>query len=357
MQSLRRYWPRLTLRRLFIALTVGCLLLAGAGYYGRTVAIAKWLEREDISFMWWADEGDGNGYGPKDVYLRGDRLQPQHWRALGELRTLGFVYICECSVGAEQLRQLPRDIAVLEFADCEISAAVLWELERFSKLKRLSFQDCRLPGGDWGQVRLSPTVRLLTSYQTSGLPSSYTWLSANRELTDLYFIKSDITDESLATMPASLKIENLSLTSTEVTDQGIAHLRSWTALRNVGLRNTKVTDASMTTFIAAPPESLDIRGTAITPQGVAMLVTMPQLKKLYCDSQMIDEIVALRISERDSELELHVIGESFLLRCLMNEWPSLQPLQLLGPLSAEESAKLGTEAVDHPTRPQVIIHP
>src|SRR5262245_37168750 len=121
MKFFRFSWPRVTLRWLFALLTLSCVLLAAVAYYGRTVAVAKWLQSEGLELeSWWYDEYDGRDYGPHEVYLIAETPR-RHWRALKHVRSLQSAYIINVHVTGEEIRNLPDCIAHLTISNSTIS--------------------------------------------------------------------------------------------------------------------------------------------------------------------------------------------------------------------------------------------
>jgi hypothetical protein len=80
---------------------------------------------------------------------------------------------------------------------------------------------------------------------------------------------SGITDEGLQYLVGFEHLESLSLSSVEISDGGLLNFRSLTNLHVLTLRETKVTDRGLDALKGLRLTSLDVRRSAVTPDGVA----------------------------------------------------------------------------------------
>ena len=322
-------WPRLTLRRAFVLLTLCCVLLAAVAYHGRVAIITVALHQQDAVSLGW-HTFDERGYGPRDATI-GPEASSGHWLAVSQLDTLDYLLIGQLHVTAQHLQYVPDQITGLTFWECTFDDDALLELRRFYQLRSLRIDDCQLPSLDWEQVRLDDNLKLLEFYDSPGHPQDFAWLSSYRDLTILFFSNTSLDDAMLATLASDTPAERLYIGKTNITDAGVAHLQSWPHLRGLSLPHTQVTDECVPTLVKLQLEELDVRGTVITAAGLAQLVTMPELRKLHCDGACIDDTVAALLNERGEKLELRVRRDSIPLLRLLCDWRGPAPKTYPGP--------------------------
>jgi hypothetical protein len=177
----------------------------------------------------------------------------ENLRSLHNLNTLFLSGTGITDDGLVNLTRLPR----LEFLDISGTAVTDTGLRNLGGLHSLESLD--LDG-----TRVSDAgVRFLR-----GFP----------KLCDLRIGSTGITDDGLPALSEMPALRHLSLRKTQVTDAGMAHLRGLANLRHLNLRETEITDAGLESVTGNTKlESLDLEGTGVTDAGLAFLARLPAL--------------------------------------------------------------------------------
>jgi hypothetical protein len=161
-----------------------------------------------------------------------------------------FAQVSEMSFGRETtdvdlecLRSL-RDVLVLGLNGTKITDAGLDHVDGLTRLGALHLRGTKIT--DAGLQHLRGLQQLMTL--------------------DLGINK--LTDAGLENLRGLVQLKFLMLDNTKISDIGLEHLRRLTQLQELSLSGTLITDASLEQLKALPLQSLDVRGTAVTQDGI-----------------------------------------------------------------------------------------
>ena len=285
--------PRLWIPRPLMAL-VGMLLVIG-------VALAAWTyeyARSRIDAIEYVTStGGGIHFEPAPAYLP-EWLPIPRWMQTAEA----------VSIGAQSPCDLQRVIALHETETLYLTGRLTFDalqpVQKLRKLKRVALS--MTAGPDVGRA-LRECRRLESiSFAHSSIRDDDLSQMSELPLKELKVIYGDITDAGLKSLDGS-SLRKLVLVQTSVTDGGLKHLRrmhSLSVLRLYGvqvtdeglrelaglplthlaLMQTDITDDGLGHLTTLPLQALDLRDTAVTPEGLRVLKGMKSLATIYVSS-------------------------------------------------------------------------
>jgi F-box/leucine-rich repeat protein 14 len=178
---------------------------------------------------------------------------------ISQLTTLIVLDIRHCGIrdqGFKPLQKLSNNIKDLRIGGNPLTDAVLDDLEQFTKVEQLVFDECR-PLVSWAGL-----ARLKMMKNIASLGFGYTGLTDDdlahlKELSKLrifYLMGNPISDKGLASVAAMTNLTTLNLDRCPaITDAGLDHLRVLKKLELIDMRNTKVTADGVKKLAAALP--------------------------------------------------------------------------------------------------------
>ena len=137
-------------------------------------------------------------------------------------------------------------------------------------------------------------------------------------LRTLGLMRTSITDAGLVHLIALSGLQELFLEETHITDAGLAELKKMTGLQTLGLGFTKITDSGLVHLKALPElRGLDFFGANITDAGMGHLRELEGLRTLGLESTQITDVGLACISDMQL-LDLHVEHTHVTLAGLLN---------------------------------------
>jgi Leucine-rich repeat (LRR) protein len=307
----RRFIPRISLRTLFVLLTLFCIFLGALEFY-RQRAIREHAACDQLREAGWWVEFAGS---------HDDEKQWSSWfRALPARCRDGYAFhlwfsvkkispppnpdvLTGCRIAA-QLRQLDE----LEFlSDTDLNSQVCDAVARIPNLKTLKAPNAFID--DTGAAQLA-TMRSLESLDLSNTKignEGARQLAKLLRLKSLFLAETNIDDQALAALSKLKYLESLNLFRTKITSTGFANLASLQRLKTLNIEGTEVDDQIASTIAQLSNlEELNLNDCALTDASCAKMLRQPSLTIVKLEHAEIgaETLQALAALPNLNELEL-----------------------------------------------------
>lgn len=133
-----------------------------------------------------------------------------------------------------------------------------------------------------------PRIDYLAVTVTGVTDTGIAHVAALRDLDTLMLCESGVGDDGLRAITELPRLERLYLDDTAIGDAGLAHLSRLSSLKVLSLRRTGVTDAGLAALQSLSNlEALFLDGCQITDTGLADLASLPALKTLHLNGTAV----------------------------------------------------------------------
>jgi hypothetical protein len=220
----KRRWAQVSLRMLFVLVTVLCVALSLG-------VVPAERQRRAVAAI--------EGAGGSVAYPEPDKT-----------RTESFP-------NALLRRWLPRDyldeVQQVNLGYSNVTDAPLAHLHGFTRLQVLYLHDTRVTDAGLTQLHGLTDLQLLCLFNTQVTDAGLAHLQELKRLQTLWLRATRVTDAGLAHLQGLTRLQSLVLDDTRVTDAGLAHLQGLTGMQSLYLYGTHVTDAGLAQLRRALP--------------------------------------------------------------------------------------------------------
>lgn len=300
----RRLLPRISLRTLFVLLTLLCIFLGALESY-RQRAIREHAACEQLDEAGWyvefdrSDDDDNEWFPwfrslPKwtregyafHLWFSVEKISPPNGDALAG---------CRIAAQLRQLGQLEFDLV----RDTDLNSQVCDAITRIPNLRSLKAANAFID--DAGVAHLAK----MTSLEALNLANTKVGNEGAAALANLWRLKSlslaetNIDDQALSAISKLKYLENLDLRRTKITSQGFANLASLRQLKTLDLEGTDVDDQVASTIAGFPSlQELNLSDCALTDASCAKMlhqssVTIVKLAHTKIGAKTLEALAAL----------------------------------------------------------------
>jgi len=264
----KRRWPRFSLRKLLLLVTIASV---GFGWLGLKLRQAQ-RQKEAVEgivnsggWIWYDDEVASNGR-----FLPGSKASRATWwrRVIARDFIANPVTLASTTLFKEPERQ---------FDDASLS-----HVGGIPQIKHLSI--CSSLVTDTGLIHLQ------------GLS----------QLESLDLSRTSVTDRGLANLRGLFQLNKLQLRDTQITDRGLIHLQSLENIEYLDMPRSAVSDAGLVNLQGMRQlKELDFDNTNITDAGLVHLQRLMQLKSLYLRNTHVTETGCRELQKALPNLQIY----------------------------------------------------